>query len=220
MKKKIAILFPNEHIAYSPTTLGIYDALVLQNDVMLFAATSSKFRVDNFDNRNINYFPYTTNRIRKLKAVPFFLINKIGSFFSKKFALGKLNIYNYVRYLEYKKALKNINISDFDEVIAIDVLILYAARFVCKRVSFLSLELYEEERGLIPLLKSNFIKCIITQTEQRYNFLFKNNDYKVFLIQNAPNYKAIDALSKNENSLLFNGTALERFGLYHCLNFV
>ncbi len=220
MRKKIAIIFPSEHIAYSPTTLGIYDALVVKNDVTIFCAATSNFKVNNFNNRKINYFPFTTKRTRKLKAVPFFLFNKACSFFSKKFAIGELNIYNYVRYLEYQKALKNIDISVYNEVIVIDVLVLYAARLVCKQVSFVSLELYEEERGLIPLLKNGYIKCILTQTEQRYNFLFNNKTTKTFFVQNSPIYVEIKNVPKIENSLLINGTAFERFGLYHCLNFV
>lgn len=220
LKKKILILFPDRHIAFSPTTLGIYDALSQHCDVTIYCPTSKKSDQKFLDKRQIKYFSYTTKKSRKLKALPAFLFYKIISFFDKKSAVGKLPIYNFVSFLELKKQLRYITDS-YDEVIAVDVLFLYAAQSFFTQVNFLSLEIKDVELPLLQSIKNGFIKSVIIQTTDRYNYLFPDKKYKTFLIQNAPVFTEPSLpINKTTNALLFNGTGAPWFGIYTCLKFI
>jgi hypothetical protein len=87
-----------------------------------------------------------------------------------------------------------------------------------KKADFLSLELGVSE-NLLPIINTNLINCIIIQSKERLEYLFKLSHFKVFYIQNAPIYKELvqPGLKKG---LLYGGTAWDAFGFYHCLNYI
>ncbi len=218
--KKILILFPLEHIAFSPTTLGIYDALSAHANVTILCPKTNSFKVDNIGNRQIEYFNFNTSKQRKIKALPLFFLAKCKLKFSGFNQFNHLKIYDFVRYLEYKKAIKKIALSNYDEIISVDILMLAIVTGLKKTSSFLSLELNDNE---IPILKSiapSLIKAVIIQTQNRYNHIFGTQQHKTFFIQNAPIFVDIKSVNKINNSIIFNGTATPWFGLYHALDFV
>ena len=218
--KNILILFPLEHIAFSPTTLGIYDALSVHANVTIVCPKTNAFKVDNIGNRHIEYFNLNTGKQRKIKALPLFFLAKCKKRFSGSNHFNHLKIYDFVRYLEYKKAIKKISLTKYDEIISVDILMLAIVTGLQKKSSFLSLELNDNE---IPILKSinpSLIKAVVIQTQNRYNHIFGNQKHVTFFIQNAPVYKELAPCKKINNSIIFNGTATPWFGLYHALNFV
>ena len=218
--KNILILFPSPHIAYSPTTLGIYDALSKTCNVTIYAPQPKGFEVSSMANRNIVYFNFNTNRFKKVLALPAFFFNKIKRLFNKSFAIGKLSIYEFVCFNNFKNSLQQIAFKNYDEVIAVDLMMLYLSSFYCKKVSFLSLELTDNEKNFLKLLPNNFFKAIVIQTKIRYDYLFAVDKENLFLLQNSPIYKPLLAKKTIENTIIFNGTATAWFGLYHSLNFV
>lgn len=219
MKKTVLILFPLPHIAFSPTTLGLYDALAEQFNVTIFCPLDPRETGIDLKGRKIQYFPFDTSRVRKIKALPLFISQKLNNLIKPNRIEGNLNIYDFVRFLEYKKAIKNIGV-DYDEVIAVDMMLLYLSQSIFKETSFLSLELTASELPFLKVVPADFIKCVIIQSEQRYKYLFGEMKLKTFFIQNAPVYKPLPEVTKEPNAFLFNGTATPWFGLYHCLNFI
>lgn len=218
-RKKILILFPLEHIAFSPTTLGIYDALSVYADVTIYCPGTTNFKVENIGGRNIQYFNFNTKRSRKIKALPYFIFNKIWNLFNSSHLIGKLPLYDFVRYLEYKKAIKK-HTKNYDEVIAVDMMLLYLSQFFYTKASFVSLELTDIELPLLKAVNNNFIQSVVVQTKQRYNYLFGSIQHNTFFVQNAPIYTPLPTVVKKQNAFLYNGTATPWFGLYHCLDFV
>ncbi|MES2430916.1 MAG: hypothetical protein V4556_08255 [Bacteroidota bacterium] len=218
-RKKIVILFPLQHLAFSPTTLGLYDALSQHADVTIYAPLPKSLKAEDIGGRNVRFFKFDTNRSRKIKALPTFLLNKVRSIFDRSFPLKKLHIYDYLRYHEYKNALSE-NKDQYDEVIAVDMTMIYLSQFFYKNASFLSLELTGLELPLLKAVKNDFIKAVIVQTPQRYEYLFGAVQHKTFFVQNAPTFVPLPEINKKNNSLLYNGTAAPWFGLYQCLDFV
>ncbi|MEO7265991.1 MAG: hypothetical protein ABIW38_13830 [Ferruginibacter sp.] len=219
-RKKILILFPQQHIAYSPTTLGIYDALAVHADVTIYCPFPGEFQASDKENRKFIFFKLDTSRIKKLTALPSFIIHKLKTRLNKNNALGHLGIYNFSRFIAFKKAINKINIAAFDEVIAVDVLMLLAVQDHCTLASFVSLELNEEEKATLQCVPAAFIKTVVIQNQQRYAYLFGERKHNVYFVQNAPELFKQQPKEKKENALVFNGTATAWFGLYHSLNFI
>ncbi len=218
-RKKILILFPLEHIAFSPTVLGIYDSLSDKADVTIYCPRPREFKVSEVTTRDIRYFSYNTKRTRKVLALPAYTLAKIKKTFGDNNALFTLGVYDFVRYLEYKKAIAEIK-EGYDEVIAVDMLMLFAAQAYWKSVSFISLELNDGELRLLNSIKKDFINSVVVQSIERYNYLFPGKAHRTFLIQNAPVFTQLQAADKRNNALLYNGTATPWFGMYHCMNFI
>lgn len=218
-RKKIIILFPLEHIAFSPTTLGIYDALSSYFDVTIYCPVPKKIRSENLGKRDVQYFILDTSKLRKIKALPLFFLNKIKAIFNSAAVLGNLPLYDFVRFLEYRKALKQHR-DVYDEVIAVDMTFLYLAQSFYKNASFVSLELTSAELPLLKAVDKNFIKSVVVQTKERYAFLFGEEKHTTFFVQNAPVFTSIPDVPKKNNTLLFNGTASPWFGLYPVLRFI
>ncbi|MGG9972425.1 hypothetical protein ACQ33O_11585 [Ferruginibacter sp. SUN002] len=217
-RKKILILFPLEHIAFSPTTLGVYDALSVNADVTIYAPTPKSFGSNDLKERKVEHFDLDTSKQAKIKALPLFLLHKFLHFFNLS-VIGGLSIYDFVRFVGYKKAL-NQHRYNYDEVIAVDMMLLYLSERYFKKASFLSLELTNDEIPLLKKVKDDFIRTVIIQSKQRYTYLFGEKEHRVFYVQNAPVYMPIESVVKKNNALLFNGTATPWFGMYHCLKFI
>ncbi len=219
-RKKILILFPQQHIAYSPTTLGIYDALSVHADVSIYCPFPDEFEAENIGKRHFIFFKLDTSRIKKLAALPALITHKLKTLMDKNNALGHLGIYHFSKLMVFEKAINKINVSEFDEVIAVDVLMLYAARRYCRQASFVSLELNDEEKAVLQTIPSAFIKAVVIQNQQRYEYLFGKAKHETFYVQNAPIFTKPQDRQKNVDAIVFNGTATPWFGLYLSLDFI
>ncbi|MEO6405769.1 MAG: hypothetical protein ABIY51_07135 [Ferruginibacter sp.] len=219
-RKKILILFPQQHISYSPTTLGMYDALSKFADITIYCPFPDEFKASNEEKRNFIFFKLDTSRKKKMAALPKFMYHKFNIIMHKHNPLDHLGIYNYTKFGAIQKAINKLNTHAYDEIICVDVLMLALAQHFCKQASFLSLELNEEERKMLQTIPSSFIKNVIIQDQQRYKYLFGDTKHKTFFVQNAPVFKKPFATKKLKDAFIFNGTATPWFGLYHCLNFI
>ena len=219
MKKKVLILFPQPHIAFSPTTLGLYDALAPYFDVTVFCPLPRDQKKADIKERNTQYFRFNTKRSSKLKALPLFLLQKAKRLLGIHAISGGLNIYDFVRFSEYRKALKSIT-GEYDEIIAVDMMMLFLSQSFFKKAYFLSLELTDSELPFLRATNKSFIEAVIVQTQKRYEYLFGSSVLKTFFVQNAPVFNNSTPKPKIKNSLLFNGRAGPAFGLYRCLKFI
>jgi hypothetical protein len=215
MKSKVLILFPNEHLAYSPTIINLYDFLSVYFDVTIIAPSPKKFNNQILENRKVIYYGFkykkpavVLNRLRFEWAA---LFNKYARIFRKKnFNTGD---YFYAFHI----------IKDFIEqnnpahIIAVDFRDLMFCQLLGKKAHFLSLEIRENK--YYPHCDFENIESVIIQTPERYNHLFHEKIFKTFYIQNAPVYKPIQN-NHPRNGLIYCGTAWDDFGFYHCLEYL
>ncbi len=215
MKKKILILFPDMHLSYSPTVIGLYDLLTEYFDVTIVAPSPQKFDNQPLSNRQILYLKEiaSPNQRRFYRRLfPF-----LASFFPDFSILqkNKVELETFYEYFQIKKHLKKISP---DIVIAVDFKTLWYVELLGKKAEFLSLEIDDENIFYQRCSKTN-IKSVVIQTADRYNYLFKTKKLKTFFIQNAPIFKPFPNQSKRVG-LVYCGTAWNRFGFYHCLDFI
>lgn len=208
--KKVLIFFPEGNLPYSPTTLSLFEYLKSKRDVKIFCQpfineeifklTDAIF-IKPFNNKDIFYKKVAT-RLRSL----------FPKYFSHEFTLQEYSIYR-----QFIKLQKN---ERFELIIAVD---LFALR-VCQlcninNLHFLSLELSDIK--FLNKIKTNNIKTVIIQREDRLKYLFGDHFKRdVFYIQNAPKFRDFTPLYKKKKQIIFSGFASKGFGIYICLNFI
>jgi glycosyltransferase involved in cell wall biosynthesis len=74
----------------------------------------------------------------------------------------------------------------------------------------------------LPKVNLQRIQSLIIQSEERKNILAPHFNGKLFLLQNAPvfNLEMLQKATPRVHQLLFSGTAFERFGVMHCIDFI
>ena len=87
-----------------------------------------------------------------------------------------------------------------------------------RKTDFLSLELCVDEKYL-PLVALKYIRSVIIQSKERYEYLFKDKKLPAFFVQNSPNYAPLH-LKQNHDGLVYGGSAYDELGFYHCLDFL
>ena len=214
-RDKILILFDGRHVAYSPTITQLYDVLSNDYDVTIFAETSKKFVGQKLTGRKVIYYEY-------LKKKPTFIYKAYYAFIVLKNKEAKLLRDNKIKFPEYYykfRRLKNLLQADhYKRVIAVDIKNLFYCSLLKQRVDFISLEIGIAE-NLLPLIDASLIDCVIIQSKERLDYLFKNNPFTVFFIQNAPVFKELSH-NPERKGLLYGGTAWNPFGFYHCLDYL
>lgn len=206
-RKKIIIIFPDQHIAYSPTTLQLNSEL-------------NKF----FNSR---VFCFETNVFHKIDS------DKVA-YAKRLFGIGRLliilkKIFPFIFKLEvsfyYKKLQLQIHLffNKYDEYIYVDPISIALSGSMYKKGTLLSLELTENTVGYLKFIDNNKIKNLIIQNKERKDVYFKNLSCDTFFIQNSPSYKreqVLNFLPKKKKQLVFGGTASLGFGIISCLDFV
>ncbi len=215
-RQKIIILFSGAHLAYSPTVLQLYYALAVQNDVCILSQLIPDFIAQKPRGVHVVYYEEPV-----WKKPPFH--KKIHYFFLRRFnaaakGIERAGLKLKLEYHKFTRVKKIIKAGRYDRIIAVDLENLFYCSLLKKKADFLSLELEIGER-FIPFIRPQFISCVITQSEERFYYLFKDAGLKKFFIQNAPAYTEIPAI-KNKNGLLYGGTAWNPFGFYHCLEYL
>lgn len=214
-KERVLILFDGAHLAYSPTTLQLYEELAKIYDVSILAQHPEAYNGQEANIKNIIY-----HRVYKVKSRYFFwglfqlllIFNKTARDFKK----NKLNYKDYFfRFILIKKIVRNNN---FKRIICVDNRYLFFCSLLKIKTDFVSLELCANEH-LIQLVDRNIINCVIIQSEERYNYLFKKEPLKIFYIQNAPVYEELIPKG-NRKSLIYAGSAISLLGFYHCLDYL
>ncbi len=213
-KENILILFDGPHLAYSPTTIQLYDELSKQYQVQIIAQDAGDFVGQQLINRNVIYHPYNTVNERKYRKLFSYL--KIVNKRCRDFKKNGLTYRDYFfKYLLIKKTIRK---TKFSRIICIDNVNLYYCSLLGMKVDFLSLELVKDKH-LLPLVDRRIINCVIIQSEERLQHLFPGESFRTFFVQNAPYYREI-TIPANRRHLIFAGSANEGFGFYKCLNYL
>jgi hypothetical protein len=210
--KKILIVFPSAILSFSPSTLNLFDSLSKFFDVtILTLEPDSNFSSQKILNNKIIYLT-----LPRLSALTIFRAGLRRVY--KEFGLKNNNFL-----LSTRTAIAIINkIKKFDgEIIAIDFFALWCAKMANKKAHLLSLELFESD-VYKDSCSINDIKSVIIQSEERYEFLFGNQEIKTFFVQNSPNYidEQINFSERKKTELIFCGSALPGFGIFNCLEFL
>lgn len=212
---KILILFNGEHIAYSPTVIQLHDELQKKYDVTITAEHPRSFNNQKLENRNVFYHKFYHVKGRYFYWILFQLI----SLFNKEAKLFKKNKLNYKEYFfKFRFIKKIIQQHEYKAIISVDILNAVFCSLLKVKTDFLSLELTIDEKHL-HLIDFKYINCVLIQSPERYQYLFKDRKIKTFFVQNAPVYKN-SVVKSIRNGLIYGGSAYDELGFYHCLNYV
>ena len=215
MKKKVTILFNGAHLAYSPTVIGLYDLLSENFDVGIIAENPKAFGYERITDRRVIY----RKRLKRKNCLRIYRrLYELRAFFDKEIAALKKMRFNTDVIYDFTSVRKILAAESPDFIIAVDFPNLLYTQILRKNVEFLSLEIVPNDDFYDQCDFEN-INSVIIQTKERYEYLFRDRQYKTFLIQNAPVYVRSDN-EENRRGLVYCGTAWNPFGFYHCLEFL
>ena len=217
-KEKIIILFSGTHLAYSPTVTQLYDLLSENADVTIFAEIAPGFIPQKLTDRKVIY--YESKILPKAsfsKKISYFFLRRFNKSAKRLESFGFKLKHDYYAFHRTEKIIRK---GKYDRVIAVDVQNLFYCTVMCIHADFISLELGIGE-DLLPLINRKLIDCVISQSKERLNYLFKNIDgHKIFIIPNSPVFKKQLLYEGEKKGLLYGGTAWDPFGFYHCLEYL
>ncbi|MBP7807788.1 MAG: hypothetical protein KA163_00710 [Bacteroidia bacterium] len=204
--KKILIIFPDAHLAYSPTTLQIQNALKEHFTCKIFCFKSDYF--------------HQLNETDIIYAKRLFGIGRLITILHKIFPL----LFKRGIQFSYRKAqlMSHLIFNRYHEIIYVDLISMAYCGNLYKPGTLVSLELTNNTVSYLDQLNKK-INYLIIQNEERKNIYFSNLNCKVFYVQNAPDFDEQQIQNypqKKENRLVFGGTALLGFGILFCLDFI
>lgn len=225
MKKKVTIIFDGIWIAYSPTTIALYDLLSEYFDVTIIAQNPKHFDNAVLPNRKVVYIDdlTTPNDYRKTKAK--FAMRSLLGKDEKKFKAAEPSIsankrLNFLEiYHEFDFIRNYLAREKPDHIIAVDSKNLWFTEILGKQATVLSLEITPEKQVFYDLCSFENVESVIIQTQVRYDYLFKDKKLKTFFIQNAPVYVA-PTKEYERKGLIFSGTASNEYGFFLALEFL
>lgn len=215
--KEILIIFTDRHLAYSPSTLNLYDSLIDFFDVSILTfEPDSDYSLQRVRYRNIKYIRRPSESYGVAKSLIKRIYNEI-----------KLTIDSRLNRLKtplLTKTAKAIiyEIKDFQgEIIAVDFFALWCAQQANKSAHLLSLEIIENDQYRTVCDVSKILSVII-QSTVRYEYLFKGQKLNYFIVQNAPRKIdiPINFSDRNRYNLVYCGSAMPSFGIFTCLDFL
>jgi len=214
-KESVLILFDASHLAYSPTTLQLHAELIKKYDVTVTALHPDGYTGQEANIENILY-----HKCYGVKGRYFYLLLFIlwlpFSKDARDFRKNKLSYKDYFfKFLFIKKVIRS---KKFKRIICVDNSYLFFCSLLKTKVDFLSLELTVNAH-LVPLVDRSIINCVIIQSKERYDYLFKDEILKTFYVQNAPVYRK-SVLKNNRRALIYGGSTIKILGFYHCLNYL
>lgn len=215
MKKKLTILFGEVFLSYSPTVLGLYDLLSQDFDVTIVTRSPRFFDNRQVTNRKVVYIRQPVSYVaRLLKLAPFYL----SSIFDSDAKRLKNTRFSVSTFYEFRFIKRYLAAERPDIIIAVDFKNLFITQLLAKKVEFVSLEIIPNDPFFAACDFKN-VNSVIIQTKERYEHLFGAAKFRTFYIQNSPVYVPAEMDSLREG-LVYCGTAWDRFGFYHCLEFL
>lgn len=214
-KDEILILFDGPHLAYSPTITQLYDALSKDFLVTILAEKGKGFIEQALTGYNVIYYQTKRKKPTFIYKSWYLLLSLVNSEV-KYLRSNKIKFPEYFYRFRFIKTI--LQEGKYRRIIAVDNKNLFYCSMLNIPVDFLSLELGLAEKSL-PLVETGLINCIIIQTKERLDYLFKGEKIRTFYIQNAPVYRDLIPPA-TKKGLLFGGTAWDPFGIYHCLNYL
>lgn len=206
-KKSICIIFPFQHLAYSPTILNLIDLLGEYFEVDIFSIEPTNFV--KYEEKNVQYISLKKRKLEKL----YFKLFKKWDIFGKKYE-------TYDSYIVANRLRKLIIKKKYDQYIAVDFEALFILQSMkINKINFISLEI--SPTAFDSKVNKQNIQSVLIQRQDRYDYLFKDIQHKVFFVQNAPTFQPIEIPNdRNKSTLLFCGTASKGFGAPIVLNFI
>ena len=215
MIRKLTILFGDAHLSYSPTVIGLYDLLSAHFDVTIVAKSPQFFDNRPIVNRKVVYIKQPKFRIARVPIKLAFRLATIRDTVAKLFA--EINA-PYQTFNEFKFVKDFLATEKPDVIIAVDFKSLFFAQLLNQKVDFVSLEIGRNDPFYAACELEN-VNSIVIQTPERYEHLFGDKELKTFYVQNSPIYIPIET-AQTRKGLVYCGTAWDRFGFYHCLEFL
>lgn len=214
-KENVLILFDASHLAYSPTTLQLHAELIKK-----YVVTVTALHPDGYTGQEANIENILYHKCYGVKGRYFYLLLFIlwlpFSKDARKFRKNKLTYKDYFfKFLFIKKVIKS---KKFKRIICVDNSYLFFCSMLKTKVDFLSLELTVNAH-LVPLVDRSIINCVIIQSKERYEYLFKDEVLETFYVQNAPVYRK-SVLKNTRRALIYGGSTIKILGFYHCLNYL
>lgn len=214
--EKVLIVFTDVHLAYSPSTLNLYDALGKAFDTEILAfEPDADYSSQRIEDKKIQYLVRPAENSSIGTPLVKRLVNEIKKSISPV-TQGQSTL------LTHKARILIEKIKEFDgQIIAVDFFALWCVQHSGKKAHLFSLEIIENDLYRNDCDLSS-IQSVIIQTPERYNYLFPKGNHKVFYIQNAPNYleTSLNIEARNPRSLVFCGSAIPWFGFISCLEFI
>jgi hypothetical protein len=215
--KKVLIVFTDVHLAYSPSTLNLYDSLANDFDVTILSfEPGSDYSVQRTENRKVKYIIWHDENNKQpqslFKRIKDEIIITIDHKL-KRLSNPSLSVNANSLITEIKK---------FNgEMIAVDFFALWCIQQAGKSAHLLSLEIHDQDIYRQNCEISN-IKSVIIQSKARYEYLFKGKDLNYFIVQNAPKYidTKINIEMRSPFKLVVCGSAMPWFGIYSCIDFL
>lgn len=214
-REKILIIFDGPHLAYSPTTIQLYDELSEKFHVTIIAQNPANYNGQELEGREVVYYKYYGVKFRHFYLLFFLLLRAINPRV-RQFIRDGLGYRDYFfRYLFLKKHLRG---KKYKRIICVDIANLYYCHLLGLQVDFLSLELCKDEQ-LLRKVNDATILSVLIQSRERYEYLFKNKVHKTFFVQNSPVFHEIKIPADRKN-LIYAGGLYSVLGFYHCLEFL
>lgn len=219
MRKKILIITLNDYIIYQPTILNLYDRLNAGADVKVISFRPQFATKKKDEKRNIEYLE-TNFWLTQIYTKTDFIFSKISRLlkvFNPSFT------YHYFFYNKYlpsilKKKLESDQ-TVYNEVIAVDLQVLYLGQQHFGAVHFLSLEVDNKTNRYYNKIDISRIKSVFVQSEIRYQYMFPGKEIRRFIVQNAPDYKPIDFSGIVRKDFIWAGAIDRRLAVLDCLEF-
>lgn len=201
MKRSLYIVFPDDWLPFSPTTLNLYDNLSQDWDVTILAFHAKG------DEWPLSYRKVV--KIKSLTGVEKFLktIDKVVRFFRGR----TFHLKRRFRALQLMFVCRRIKA---DAWVTVDTHAAWALQRLGRFVHLVSLELYDRD-PFVKKLHADQIKSVLIQSKSRLVSLAPHVLDPVFLVQNAPVFPGPQAGNtlNERNGLVMSGSCFPEFGL-------
>ena len=219
MRKKILIITLNDYIIYQPTILNLYDKLSDKADVKIISFRPQFATKKKDEKRNIEYLE-TNYWLTQFYTKTDFILSKLSRLVK---VVDPKFTYHHRFYNKYLPSILKNKISNekdvYDEVIAVDLQVLYLAQQYFGAVHFLSLEVDNNTNEYYKKIDHSKIKSVFVQSEIRYAYMFPEEDIKRFIVQNAPDYKELEQEGHDRKHFIWAGAIDRRLAVLECLEF-
>ena len=218
MNKRVAIVFTDVWLAYSPTTLGIYDSLKKHGGVVAILTVTQDATYARDLGRNVVMVDEEPIPLGRLRDLAYRIKRRAARLAGMKAAWLDRSPRDYSQFLMFDKALRRFAP---DEIIAVDLRALAIVQHSLPQVpvNLVSLEIPEPGEHKEQVVEQRISRLII-QSQARRDRLFNGAKPKTFFVQNAPTFRTFALETSNRMGLVFCGTAVEGFGILSCLKFL
>ena len=218
MNKRVAIVFTDVWLAYSPTTLGIYDSLKKHGVAVAILTVTQNAAYARDLGRNVVMVDRESMPLGRLHNLAYRIKRAAARIAGTKAAWLYRSLGDYFQFLMFDKALRGFAP---DEIIAVDLRALAIVQHSLPQVpvNLVSLEIPESSENKEQIVDQKISRLII-QSQTRLERLFNGAKPKAFFVQNAPTFRPFALETSNRTGLAFCGSAWEGFGILSCLKFL